>query len=436
MNKMVLFKTLCPYCLTKVEASICEREGKAFLKKTCVEHGSLEKLLSHHGKFYMELENFRLRVAKQICFENTRKTNYSVLSINSCQLDCDYCHVRVPAMAFESMNSDDLDSVLRMIKDNKEQTMLFLSGGEPTLHPDLFYFLEQAKLLGIPAGIATNGLKLLDENFYRKLKASPAKEIILSYEVLEEKKVKNETQKLKLKALQKLEKDEGRFSLVLAPLIFREKNEQLILDTLNYAKDRHFVKRIEVNGFSWVGSGIKRDIEQMIMPDEMMDVIASMVNVDDREDIFIFQKIFFMGLGIFWKVHVCRFFQFMFLVREKGELTSITTYFDMKRIEKGLAFWERFSGSFRVVQIVIFFWMMLLGVRFKTFVLLKKIFKTGLDKLRRKVPVTFDFLPVAIVTNCSAITTDIDICSKWCANGIIYKKAGKLFKVPSMYPFF
>src|SRR5213076_2185986 len=81
---------------------------------------------------------------------------------------------------------------------------------EPTLHPELLTFLEMCRDVGIKRlTISTNGLKLLDESYVRKLAALDAR-IVLSLDTFDEKVDKillgANTIKAKLKVIDLLEK--------------------------------------------------------------------------------------------------------------------------------------------------------------------------------------------------------------------------------------
>ena len=67
-----------------------------------------------------------------------------------------------------------------LAEDHDELDIINFTGGEPTLHPQLPEFLEMCRDAGIRRlTISTNGLKLRDEAYVRKLAALDAR-IVLS----------------------------------------------------------------------------------------------------------------------------------------------------------------------------------------------------------------------------------------------------------------
>jgi hypothetical protein len=284
--------------------------------------------------------------------------------------------------------------------------------------------------------LATNGLKLAEPDFYQKLKASSLNEIRLSYEESLLSSHPSKEHQKKIKFLDHLKQHPLDFNLVLAPTIFKGGNENLISETLDYAKDKPYIKRIELNGFSWVAPGITRDQQEMIMPEEMMDIVGKEFDPSAREDIYALQKILLMATRIFLNIHLCRLFQFILLIRKKGKFYLVTDYFRMSVLKKGLNFLLLRFPSQRTEQAISLALLIILGFKLKTFFLLKEILKNAFKKLFLKKTSDFVFLPLVVVTNCSTLVTDTETCSHFCSNGIIYKKDKLLKKGPAMMPFF
>src|SRR6185436_13341319 len=94
--------------------------------------------------------------------------------------------------------------------DHEELDIINFTGGEPTLHPQLPEFLEMCRDAGIRRlTISTNGLRLLDEAYVRRLAALDAR-IVLSLDTFEPETDKAllgaNTVKAKLRVLDLLEK--------------------------------------------------------------------------------------------------------------------------------------------------------------------------------------------------------------------------------------
>jgi MoaA/NifB/PqqE/SkfB family radical SAM enzyme len=416
-------KTMCPTCLKWLPGRLLQKEDSVVLSRICEEHGVSEMVLSRNPSYYAEWDRFYFDVLKRGVTRG-RVMNYWVVCTHSCQMNCNYCQSDVQNPIFDEMDIDDLDRVMHRYR----KTKLTLSGGEPSLHRDVFHFFRSASRMGLATQLATNGLKLADVKFCEALKAAGAKEIRLSYELLAPEHSEGsefcDWLDARLEALRNLEN--GQFHINLSPTVFKGLNETVLLDTLNYAKNSPSVTSISVNGFSWVGHGVVRDPHEMIMPDEMMDVICRGIGVKDRESIFTFQKAFFTLLQLA-RIRMCMYTQLMVFIRRKGRLDPIVDYFNMGRMKKALRLWERFNTAPYPLQLVTFCAAMAYSMRPRTLalvqgmvgVVLKNVFRVDFTRYPNW------FLPLVLNTNCSRLTVDEEV-SKQCMSGIIMKRDGKI----------
>ena len=87
-----------------------------------------------------------------------------IVPIRRCNLDCSYCN------EYDQVsNAVPLDAMLRRIDRLGElgATIVTLSGGEPTLHPDLDAIIRRIRQRGAIATLITNGLLLTPERIQR-----------------------------------------------------------------------------------------------------------------------------------------------------------------------------------------------------------------------------------------------------------------------------
>jgi uncharacterized radical SAM superfamily Fe-S cluster-containing enzyme len=164
--------SLCPSCLEKIPAIVFEREGAVFMKKTCPSHGASESLLASDRRHYWHGEHIpdgagccALNHSCTMIFEITEK----------CNLTCPTCFsVSSPSETY-TMSVDDFTHKLdRLILRGKgESDLVQLSGGEPTIHPELERIVEICFERGIrKVYINTNGIRLAKD---RELVARLAK---------------------------------------------------------------------------------------------------------------------------------------------------------------------------------------------------------------------------------------------------------------------
>ena len=155
---MINTLSLCPVCYRKVEAQITFQNGLVVMEKTCPEHGFfsaiMEKDIQHFSNFYSE---------------GTLGNNNTIIihTHGNCNMSCPWCYFpmgQIPDKPFSYF-----DTVLGQYR----SWNLLMSGGEPTLRPDFFSFLEEGTERGWRMGAITNMIKLGDKEFYRKaLKSS------------------------------------------------------------------------------------------------------------------------------------------------------------------------------------------------------------------------------------------------------------------------
>lgn len=412
-------ETICPFCLKDLQGSLIQKEDKIALHRTCPEHGVYEKTISHNPDSYADLDRFYFKVLKQGKTKG-RITNYWVMATSKCNTNCSYCSAEMQEPSFKVMDKSDFDKI---ISENKT-IKLSLAGGEPTVHPDMFYFIEEAVKKKCSVQLATNGIKLQNPDYISKLQKAGLGEIRLSFEMLNQDfPVSAELKKwttLKLKALENLEK--ANFPVSLSPTIFKGVNEGLLTETLNYAKDHPFVKELSVNGFSWVGDGSELNMDEMIMPDEMMDYLCKEFKVKDRDSIFTMQKAMFTVLQLL-NIRICMYVQLMVFIRKKGKLEMFCDYFNMNRMKRGMKFWEKMSNLPYILQLTSFIMVMIYSIKPRMFLLTKDISKFLFNKF---FTVNFGsnpevLLPMVLNTNCSTLTLDKEL-SMQCMSGLLMKK--------------
>lgn len=73
---------------------------------------------------------------------------------NVCNLDCTFCHKTKREKKL--ISKDEFDLILNKIE-GEAKHLYFHIMGEPTLHPDLYYFIKKAKEKGFLPCITTNG---------------------------------------------------------------------------------------------------------------------------------------------------------------------------------------------------------------------------------------------------------------------------------------
>ena len=186
-------RSICPTCKKNLDAHIVLRDGRVFMQKRCPQHGYFDVEISSDAEYYIKSLSYTkpgtmpLRFATKVehgcpsdcglCEDHLQHTCSPILEINDvCDLECPVCIVRNQhgyTMSFEDFKR----SVDNLIAAEGELSILLLSGGEPTLHPQFFDFCDYVQK-GPHAGkikrllISTHGRRIANNlRFAERFKA-------------------------------------------------------------------------------------------------------------------------------------------------------------------------------------------------------------------------------------------------------------------------
>lgn len=178
-------QALCPVCRTKVQARIIAENGEVLLEKFCPEHRFSKSLLStdidwyEKSMAYIKPRAYPLKNATTFagcpescgfCDEHQQHTCLPVIEItDTCDIDCPVC-----LKDFDDLDTVSFEEYQRIIAGllASEQTVdvINISGGEPTMHPELERFIRHAFDQGITqVSVSTNGLRLLADEDMRRV---------------------------------------------------------------------------------------------------------------------------------------------------------------------------------------------------------------------------------------------------------------------------
>lgn len=423
-------KSRCNVCAKEVDGAIVVSDGKAYVHRECPEHGSFRYLLSEHGEEYADLDRFYCEVYETCA--TGKKMHTWIASTMQCQQRCPYCTAdcanEKEDIPWEEMNWDDLQGILTRFKRGK----LSFSGGEPTLHPNIFEFFREADKRGLSAQLATNGLMLASKEYCQKLKDNKIREVRLSLESV----TQDDAAKLglegyveaKLQAIRNL-CDVG-ISITLSPTIFKGVNEEQLYHIIEFAKDKPAIHALSVEGFSWNGSGVRMPPEMMISPDEMMDTLHRHYCNCGRRDLFAFQKLVYALMNVVG-FDLCLKSEFMIFLRTPSGLRPLTDFIHVRRVGKMLDWWRRVIPRQRWLRGVLMLPVLASGVTFRVFPLLPMLFRL-LWANRAKLDVhqyPSALVVVGLNTNCSTLNAD-SIVLPHCISGYIFKCGGVVHREP------
>jgi uncharacterized radical SAM superfamily Fe-S cluster-containing enzyme len=172
---------LCSVCQHKVTARIIEHENKIYLEKFCPEHGTHRILTCSDATWYNEARTYvkpgqatkMLKVEAFIgcpescglCPMHKQHTCLPIIEIGSqCNLDCPIC--LKDRSKISPITSKEFAAIIdRLLAAEGTVDVINISGGEPTLYPELEALLNIASAKGITQPtVSTNGLLFLQNS--------------------------------------------------------------------------------------------------------------------------------------------------------------------------------------------------------------------------------------------------------------------------------
>jgi len=249
MNGLGPTTSICPRCRVVLDAELVERDGRVLLTRTCPEHGSFEAVVYGDAERYAEIQRFskpgeepRQRQTEHsrgcphdcgICPEHEQHTCLGIIEVNTaCNLDCPICFADsgtgTAGHGF-SLSLEQVESMLdAFVAAEGEPESVQLSGGEPSIHPQILDMLRAARDRGIPlVMLNTNGIRLARDPAFAPALAEIGVHVYLQFDGFEEAtqvamRGKSLTEE-KLRALERCE--QAGLSVSLAAAVERHLNE-------------------------------------------------------------------------------------------------------------------------------------------------------------------------------------------------------------------
>jgi MoaA/NifB/PqqE/SkfB family radical SAM enzyme len=253
-NALYSDSSFCPSCSRVIPSKIVIKDGCSYLIKRCTfENIEFESLLEKVNLPFWKNENlkywphFSLRIGQRnitesdvVNFQDIQ--NVYLLLTSSCNSNCSMCFDRHRIPTGE-MSVDFIKGRLKLFK-NKQ---IYLSGGEPTLREDLPEIIELVTKSGNIPVLLTNGLKLSDAAYLKKLKRIGLGFIYLSFdgfkeEIYERMRGGKFEYKLKLQALENIKQEKMR--TVITTTLVKGINDDQVKDLVDYAKKHNFISEI------------------------------------------------------------------------------------------------------------------------------------------------------------------------------------------------
>ncbi len=199
--------SVCAKCLRPVDAKIVFEDERVFMLKRCPEHGAERVLIADDIAYYKLAREVFLKPPEQanryntparygcpydcgLCPEHEQHSCVSLVEITDhCNLRCPTCYAASGPERLTHRSMDEVERMLDAIVANEgEPDVVQISGGEPTLHPQLFEILDAARKRPIKhLMVNTNGIRIAqDRAFAERLQTyGPGFELYLQFDSFE-----------------------------------------------------------------------------------------------------------------------------------------------------------------------------------------------------------------------------------------------------------
>ncbi len=170
---------LCNQCQARVPSDFFRREGQLWIRKSCPDCGDTESLVSSDAEVWQEKRDMWQYIDNDSsacslhcdrCRVNHKPNLVFVDVTNRCNMNCPICIATIRGMGFDfNPPLDYFERLFSVIGKMDPNPMVELFGGEPTMREDLLDIIAIGRTHGIRPRVVTNGIRLADEDYCRKL---------------------------------------------------------------------------------------------------------------------------------------------------------------------------------------------------------------------------------------------------------------------------
>ena len=301
-------RSLCPECLSFLNATIFEEHGKVWIEKVCGSHGKFRELYWGDAAMYKKAESLA-KEGKGVQNPNTHvkdscpkdcglcpahKSHTALANIvltNRCDLNCWYCffYAQKAGYVYEP-TIEQIKEMARNIHNEKPipGNAVQLTGGEPTLREDLVEIIKAIKEEGIDhIQLNTDGINLaLKPELAKEIRAAGINTIYLSFDGVTEKSNPKNHWEIQ-KALDNCRK--VGMGIVLVPTIINSVNDSEVGDILRFGfQNNDVVRGINFQPVSLVGRMPLRERQKyrITIPDVIKRIQEQTAGAVGKEDFY------------------------------------------------------------------------------------------------------------------------------------------------------
>lgn len=260
-------QSLCERCHEVVPAKIVFQNDNVYYLKRCAEHGQQKTLISTDIDYYLRCKNylkpgdmphvFQTRIERGcphdcgLCPDHEQHSCLAIFDIiDECNMRCPICYAGSGPKQGNPKSMAQIEAMLEtLVASELEPDLVQISGGEPTLHPQIHEII--ARLMDSPIRhlmLNTNGIRIAREDGFVERLAEHRRgfEVYLQFDSLQADALKNirgiDARATRQKALEKLEAH--GISTTLVCTVKRGVNDQEIDAIVEYAQSWRCVRGV------------------------------------------------------------------------------------------------------------------------------------------------------------------------------------------------
>jgi len=262
--------SVCSECLRRADGKIIIKDNSVFMDKLCYSCGKKEKvLLADDAEYYRKSREVYVKPSEMpekwntplkygcpydcgLCPSHEQHSCLTLIEITDhCNLRCPICYASSgPERHQDYRTFEHVVQMLDAVVENEvEPDVIQISGGEPTLHPDFFKILDEAKARPIKhIMVNTNGIRIANEPEFvaRLADYMPGFEIYLQFDSLQKEPLMRlrgaDLREIKKKALENL--NANGISTTLVSTISRGLNDDEMGDLIEFALSQPCIRGI------------------------------------------------------------------------------------------------------------------------------------------------------------------------------------------------
>ena len=302
--------SLCEVCLRLVNAKIAIEGDDVFYLKRCPDHGAQKTLIATDAAYFKSTKDFikpgDLPLKHQsrthygcpydcgLCPDHEQHSCLALIEINEeCNLTCPVCFADSSPLKTRNRSLAEVDAMLEtLVASEGNPDLVQISGGEPTIHPQIFEILRLCKTKPIRhVMLNTNGIRIArDRAFVGELaKLKPGFEVYLQFDSLSRVALENirgaDLRKVREQALANLEA--AGISTTLVCVVKKGVNDSEIGDIVRHALTFKCVRGITFQPVQDAGrnTDFAKNRDRMLLTDIRRSIATQAGEVFGSEDI-------------------------------------------------------------------------------------------------------------------------------------------------------